>query len=1092
MRYFKKLAIQLVVLSMVAAIGLSVNSALAEPCGCNNNSDLLAQATAQSAASRGGEKKISPVKAGALSEEEYKKWKAMQSQQIDTTDAEQLPLGRISDAKSELWQGEGRFAKYNPADEDLTKRNANTKTFRTPEGTLEAVISQGPVHYRDSTGAWQDISTMLEDDGNYATSSENIFQTALSKSNDEYYSISKDKWNIELGYFRSFGFENSAGEMVESSDIPASRGRLEGGKLVFDTFDSGREIVELSRIGVEHHILFESMPDEWRDAPSDVKYLAIEQELILPVGLTAAIEEEPSLMVGEILRIRDDERNIIFEFPLPRIHEINSRIIPHPDDTIKGPHNEIRVEQIYGKYRLTEIGGRYILTTLVPFDWLTSEDRAYPIDIDPTIICACRSSAWDTGWVDDYGGNCYTGYSYQGDVIWNFGNDYRKGWMFFNTSGIPDDAYSINSIQWHAYCFALNWPYWKLRDMSTYGYNCSSYYSYCQSGTEFLYQPWSSSEPTGWKSYALSSSANTRLKALLTSNWFGTGCDETDGSTDYYVDWYGYYNTSYDPYLQVNYTPLCESCPPLDYYGTYYPGTSWTTRSGNTKAAYGCEWYRYYLYANYQYIFTFCQGGGSASWDTKLYLYNSSCSQVAYNDDACGLQSEITYCPSASGYYWLKVCGWSSAYGSYTLAYNGMSAFGGPTSAYVNGASSATICSGQSVTLSASGGYGGEYYWAYADASGEHGGTCGVHIGDGSPVTWYPPNTTPSYTPGYFNVYVERRGTFCGTDAGSVTYRHVTVYFYNHSTAAGTWVGQYSSNWNDCENWGRGQVPSGIAVTIPNGSPNDPIISSAVPNITGLTIQSGGHLTIQSGGSLTNTGTVTVSSGGQISMTGGTWNVPSANVYGTFTQSGGTINISGIWYWRDGCPVSGLSGGTMNVSGSAFGTCCGSSPGPSVSSSSGHTININYSGSFTWWNRPAGTSSTSWGNVHVINGNVTVQNTMPFDVNGNFTLDSGTSWSLSSNQDMLIAKNWSNSGTFTCGSGTVTFDGSGTNYIQGGATTTFYNVKVVSGKTIEVNSAISASGFDCRIYHLDASPGGKLRPGAGNARIEFYNTDTGL
>ncbi len=46
------------------------------------------------------------------------------------------------------------------------------------------------------------------------------------------------------------------------------------------------------------------------------------------------------------------------------------------------------------------------------------------------------------------------------------------------------------------------------------------------------------------------------------------------------------------------------------------------------------------------YTFTTC---GLAGWDTQLSLYNSSLQAVAYNDDACGLQSNIVYTSNFTG-----------------------------------------------------------------------------------------------------------------------------------------------------------------------------------------------------------------------------------------------------------------------------------------------------------------------------------------------------------------------------------------------------------------------------------------------------------
>jgi hypothetical protein len=83
--------------------------------------------------------------------------------------------------------------------------------------------------------------------------------------------------------------------------------------------------------------------------------------------------------------------------------------------------------------------------------------------------------------------------------------------------------------------------------------------------------------------------------------------------------------------------------------------------------------YYVYMYAGYTYDFSLCSTeGGSASYDSYLIIYNSSCSSVSTNDDYCGLQSRIPsyVCPS-TGVYYLEInsCCTGGSSGSYTLAY---------------------------------------------------------------------------------------------------------------------------------------------------------------------------------------------------------------------------------------------------------------------------------------------------------------------------------------------------------------------------------------------------------------------------------------
>jgi len=119
--------------------------------------------------------------------------------------------------------------------------------------------------------------------------------------------------------------------------------------------------------------------------------------------------------------------------------------------------------------------------------------------------------------------------------------------------------------------------------------------------------------------------------------------------------------------INVQPTDPCHTCPTYDY-GTYTPGTSYSTHSASFDAE-GCRWYRFNLTTGNTYYFTTCEGGGSYSDDTVFTLYNSSCNDVYDNNDYCGSGSHIEYTPTLSGYHYLKIENYYDRAESYTLAY---------------------------------------------------------------------------------------------------------------------------------------------------------------------------------------------------------------------------------------------------------------------------------------------------------------------------------------------------------------------------------------------------------------------------------------
>ena len=103
------------------------------------------------------------------------------------------------------------------------------------------------------------------------------------------------------------------------------------------------------------------------------------------------------------------------------------------------------------------------------------------------------------------------------------------------------------------------------------------------------------------------------------------------------------------------------------------PTTSWQTHASSTTASTCTDrrLYRVNVTAGDTYTFkTGCDDGATANFDTKLYLYDSTGTQIGYDDDGCSNhRSKIIFTPTFSGAAYLSVTGYGSATGSYTLAY---------------------------------------------------------------------------------------------------------------------------------------------------------------------------------------------------------------------------------------------------------------------------------------------------------------------------------------------------------------------------------------------------------------------------------------
>ncbi|MCK5833795.1 hypothetical protein KAH81_09020 [bacterium] len=168
------------------------------------------------------------------------------------------------------------------------------------------------------------------------------------------------------------------------------------------------------------------------------------------------------------------------------------------------------------------------------------------------------------------------------------------------------------------------------------------------------------------------------------------------------------------------------------------------------------------------------------------------------------------------------------------------------------------------------------------------------------------------------------------------------------------------------------------------------------------------------------------------------------------------------------------------------------------------TATINYSGSGVW----EGDVSTNWDTPGNWGGSMVPTAAMQAIIpaspigpywpkkTGNIVIGGSgaicTSITMGGSSQLTVTGNWTNNATFTCGTSTVIFYGSGTtSLISGSNVTTFYNMKINVGKIVNVDSTIrTGTSIDCYVKWLNtsndgSSPGGKLNPQG--ARIQFYD-----
>jgi PKD repeat protein len=151
------------------------------------------------------------------------------------------------------------------------------------------------------------------------------------------------------------------------------------------------------------------------------------------------------------------------------------------------------------------------------------------------------------------------------------------------------------------------------------------------------------------------------------------------------------------------------------------------------------------------YEFTYCNGiAPSASYTNDPYLTittGPTSGQVTANDDYCSVGSRILWTANSTGLFYLQLGNCCSAgCGSINprnLGYRSTNCAGGTPDPTGASSSSSSVCSNQSVTLTAAGGNGVVYWYS---------GSCGgVQVGTGNSITVNPSTTTTYFARNFAN-----------------------------------------------------------------------------------------------------------------------------------------------------------------------------------------------------------------------------------------------------------------------------------------------------------------------------------------------------
>ena len=323
---------------------------------------------------------------------------------------------------------------YDAAQELLGMRQMNTKGFLTEDGKIAQLTSDEPMHYLADSGAYEDINLniMATPEGWEVT--ENIFTTSFGAEVASGVSIQPNQFvdPIVTGLNPMLVTIDITGTAPMPYHAAPATGDVEvGGNVIRYPLADGFALdYSVDTTQVKQNLLIQERPvlDEI------AAYFGMTETIRLPMGYGlyldgVALGEEITTTQGE-LEIRNVESGeLLATIPEPVVME------------------ESATEPYYGTYFVQVHGPMVLLTTAVESDWLMSEDRAYPLALDPTI----KVTSGSRGYCYVYYGYCYDNtYSY---LYRYYGSYYYVPWhryAFTSSSALPSGA-TVEEVNWKQY-----------------------------------------------------------------------------------------------------------------------------------------------------------------------------------------------------------------------------------------------------------------------------------------------------------------------------------------------------------------------------------------------------------------------------------------------------------------------------------------------------------------------------------------------------------------------------------------------------------------------------------------------------------------
>lgn len=434
-----------------------------------------------------------------------------------------------------------------------SKRDQYSKTYQNEDGSFTALIGAGPIHY-DNNGVWEDFETKIIPNG-----SENFPYKNTTNLFSSYYGATAHKGIKSVtaeGEVLEFQNVKMAwevnGQTVNNINAANSSATINNDIATYPHLFGNISAEFTSLVGKRELNYVIPNAQALSNAPENAEYLVFTEEINLPINWIATSTDRG-------IEVKDNTGEVIYLYPKPVSTDANV--------TLRQEENTI--------YEMHQNGSVLTLKTKVKTEWLLSEERVFPVKVDPTTKGYPDNI---TGWTKSVASD---GYDYND---FQFGTDigyWVRGFAKYNLESIPSAA-TVNSASSYIYIFQISGDTYftnSFRIMNASDPVSGSGLSLFSSATSFYSPNELTNQTTGWMNVSINNSGLSDIENSFASTI--NLCVDAGG------DWYntcvykirnhiGGSDGSQKPYLLIDYT-VSSGCS-----GTPTGGTASATPNSGT------------------------------------------------------------------------------------------------------------------------------------------------------------------------------------------------------------------------------------------------------------------------------------------------------------------------------------------------------------------------------------------------------------------------------------------------------------------------------------------------------------------------------